>query len=164
MRTLALIFALGTTAAVANPAGDEPILCVDTLDCGGICGTEHEVQIFLAQCNAGQSADPAGPCMDDCWSACRHASDANNNPNLVACTQECMTIDCPGPAAQSGLQGIHGSDECPVPNPEAICFALYDPVVCGQDDCTYSNGCVAAAAGFAGGQCKAVNDPVVVEL
>ena len=69
---------VGMPAAAQNNA-DEPLLCIDTLDCGGLCGTEQEIQVFLAQCNAG----PTGPCFSSCWNSCRHANSQNNNPNAA---------------------------------------------------------------------------------
>ena len=79
---------VSSNALAQNPPSDDPILCVDTLDCGGICGTEQEVNVFLAQCNGG----PAGPCFDDCWSACNHANENNNNPNTTTTPTTTHTI------------------------------------------------------------------------
>jgi hypothetical protein len=44
---------------------------------------------------------------------------------------------------------------CPDPAPWCVCYALYAPVVCG-DDCWYSNDCWARCAGWKTSQCTAV--------
>ena len=150
---------LMSTQAVAQqgPNNEEPILCVDTLDCGGICGTQQEVNVFLAQCNGG----PAGPCFDDCWSACDHSNSVNNNPNLSACTQECVTAACPADAANQGLTHAGHLDSCPVPAADAICYMIYAPVDCGG--CVYSNGCLAEAAGMNSAACQDVGEQKPIE-
>lgn len=49
-----------------------------------------------------------------------------------------------------------GGTGCPTPNPRCICYMLYAPVVCGPDDCWYSNDCFAGCAGWSPGQCTPV--------
>lgn len=132
-------------------AGDV-MLCVDTIDCGGICGTEREVRRFLADCQ-GNDEGPGGPCFNRCWSACRHSGERSGR--LVACTEECRILRCPADAARGALVRT-GHFGCPSPAPDTICFMLYAPVDCGG--CIYSNGCFAAAAGFVDGQCRRLSD------
>lgn len=145
---------VGMPAAAQNNA-DEPLLCIDTLDCGGLCGTEQEIQVFLAQCNAG----PTGPCFSSCWNSCRHANSQNNNPNATLCTLECLIAECPNDNATQGLQQAGLIEECPLPDPAAVCFQIYAPVECGG--CTYGNSCIAAAAGFNPATCSSADDPII---
>lgn len=150
-----LVFA-GCAADVTSESAElEVVLCVDTVDCGGICGTRQQVNSFLAQCDARHGGrGPVGPCFSDCWSACRMRAEHSRRP--VACTMACMTSHCPDEAASSGL--VHaGHAECPAPDPDAICLAVYAPVDCGG--CVYSNSCVAASAGFAEGECTDLSAP-----
>ena len=46
----------------------------------------------------------------------------------------------PGPGPGPGL--------CPAPAFGCICYALYAPVVCGPNDCSYTNDCWASCAGW----------------
>lgn len=48
-------------------------------------------------------------------------------------------------------------DTCPDADPGVICTSIYDPVDC--NGCTYSNGCLAGAAGFDVSNC-AKRDPI----
>ena len=143
--------------ALAGPpnggSDPEPILCVDTLDCGGLCGTQQEIDVFLRHCNNG----PAGPCFTSCWNVCEHANDNSNNPHLSACTQECVYASCPADAAAQGLLHAGHADTCPVPDPEAICYMIYAPVDCAG--CVYSNSCIAAAAGLNPAACTDISTP-----
>lgn len=155
--TTTLLGVLLTTSAWAQSNGNTtPELCIDTIDCGGFCGTQQQVNAFLNQCNNG----PAGPCFDDCWNACNHSNANNNNPNLSVCTQECATATCPAEAAEQGLLHAGLSDSCPVPDPEAVCFLLYDPVDCGG--CVYSNACIATAAGLNVATCTAIGGETIL--
>lgn len=156
MRTLnsmMLVAALAVAGCTADVGGvsdglhEDVVLCLDTVDCGGICGTEREVRAFLNAC-AAQNGDngPVGPCFSDCWSACRLRAEHSQQP--IACTMECMVGQCPASAAAL----LHAGDvTCPEPSPDTICITLYAPVDCGG--CVYSNSCVAASAGFTAGQC-----------
>lgn len=159
---------VATAAGCASDVGESSmavrdpgvVLCVDTLDCGGLCGTEREIQVFLAQCGAGgPEGGPAGACHNQCWSACRHSGERSGR--LVACTEECRMARCPENAGSNGLIQA-GFAECPAPAPDSICFLLYAPVDCGG--CIYSNSCFAAAAGFTGGQCQPVGDTTTISL
>lgn len=156
MRTF-VVFAGLMMSGVSFAQDAEPELCVDTLTCGGFCGTQSEVDAWLSDCDAG----PHGPCFSDCWNSCLHSAAASNgnNPNLSVCSFECVTAACPNDAAQGGLLQAGLTDACPVPDPSVLCFQLFAPVDCGG--CTYSNSCVAASAGFAVGQCTDV-EPVLV--
>jgi len=92
---------VGDVSQAVKP-GSGPLLCVLTIDCGGICGTEKEVQRFLKQCDKKSNANgPVGPCYSDCWNVCVHAH--SNGPNLVACTKECMVGLCPAKASSVEL-------------------------------------------------------------
>jgi hypothetical protein len=52
---------------------------------------------------------------------------------------------------------------CPSPERGCICYMLYAPVVCGPDDCWYSNDCFASCAGWTPSQCTPVG-PGPIEL
>jgi len=47
--------------------------------------------------------------------------------------------------------------ECPTQSSASICTMEYLPVRCGDNNCEYSNLCIAEAAGFAENNCKLVN-------
>jgi hypothetical protein len=49
--------------------------------------------------------------------------------------------------------GPGGGGGCPAPAKWCVCYALYAPVVCGDDDCWYSNDCWASCAGFEPSEC-----------
>jgi hypothetical protein len=49
-----------------------------------------------------------------------------------------------------------GGDGCPPPSCGWFCYDLYAPVVCGPDDCQYSNDCYASCAGWKSNQCTPV--------
>jgi hypothetical protein len=44
---------------------------------------------------------------------------------------------------------------CPQPSKWCVCYALYAPVVCGDDGCWYSNDCWASCAGWSPSECTA---------
>jgi hypothetical protein len=57
-----------------------------------------------------------------------------------------------------------GSSPCPSPAPGMFCPLYYAPVVCGPNDCFYSNQCFASLAGWKTNQCDAVGPgPIPVE-
>jgi hypothetical protein len=45
---------------------------------------------------------------------------------------------------------------CPTPQPGWFCPTYYAPVVCGPDDCWYSNQCFASLAGWSASDCTPV--------
>lgn len=45
---------------------------------------------------------------------------------------------------------------CPSPKPGWSCPMYYAPVVCGPDDCWYSNDCFAGLAGWNDSECTSV--------
>ena len=49
-----------------------------------------------------------------------------------------------------------GGTGCPSPKPGWACPLYYAPVVCGPDDCFYSNMCFAGLAGWKANQCTPV--------
>jgi hypothetical protein len=147
------ILLVGSHAVAENP-NTVPDLCVDTLDCGGFCGSVQQVNAFLNRCTAG----PTGPCFDECFSTCT-AGSQGQNPNPTACTLECALADCPDDNANSGLLQAGLIEECPLPDPAALCFQIYAPVECGG--CEYGNSCIAAAAGFNPASCTDVGDTVI---
>lgn len=49
---------------------------------------------------------------------------------------------------------------CPTPSCGWFCTMEWAPVVCGTDDCLYSNMCVARCAGWAPGQCTQIGGPI----
>ena len=50
---------------------------------------------------------------------------------------------------------------CPAPDRGCICYALYAPVVCGPDNCEYSNDCWASCAGWnPSTDCTSVGGPI----
>ena len=57
-----------------------------------------------------------------------------------------------------------GNQPCPSPRPGWFCPLYYAPVVCGPNDCWYSNQCFAGLAGWNAGQCTPVGPgPIVLE-
>jgi hypothetical protein len=58
-----------------------------------------------------------------------------------------------------------GGGGCPSPAPGMVCPLYYAPVVCGPNDCWYSNQCFAGLAGWHPGQCDPVGPgPIPVDL
>ena len=58
-----------------------------------------------------------------------------------------------------------GGQGCPSPAPGMFCPLYYAPVVCGPNDCFYSNQCFASLAGWKTNQCTPVGPgPIPVEF
>ena len=58
-----------------------------------------------------------------------------------------------------------GGTGCPSPAPGWFCPLYYAPVVCGPDDCWYSNMCFAGLAGWKSKDCTAVGPgPIPVPI
>lgn len=151
---LSLVLFAGSFALAENP-NDTPDLCVDSLECGGFCGSVQQVNAWMRQCQSG----PTGPCFDDCWSTCT-AGWQGQNPNPTVCTLECAIADCPASEGNNGLVQAGLVEECPVPAPYAICPMIYAPVDCGG--CEYGNTCLAEAAGLNSAACTDVGGPVIL--
>lgn len=61
-----------------------------------------------------------------------------------------------GAVALAKKPGGGGGSGCPGPPPGWFCPAYYAPVVCGPDDCWYSNDCWAYLSGWQPSECEAV--------
>ena len=58
-----------------------------------------------------------------------------------------------------------GGGGCPTPAPGMFCPTYYAPVVCGPDDCWYSNQCFAGLAGWKKNECTEVGPgPIPVPM
>ena len=57
-----------------------------------------------------------------------------------------------------------GPGSCPSPHRDCICYMLYAPVVCGANNCSYSNDCFASCAGWnPAADCTSLGGPIEVE-
>lgn len=69
----------------------------------------------------------------------------------VDCTP--ASVPVPDPAAVPPV-----ASSCPGPNGEVPCTFDLQPVVCGEDECTYDNQCLASASGYAEDDCVSTLD------
>jgi len=114
-----------------------PVLCGD-----GDCG-------YATLCSATKAGFRTGDCRP------KSEADASFEGNG-------LPTDDPAGGESNDDPTRPSPDEEPCPDTEdgIFCFELYEPVTCGDRNCSYTNACFASGAGFdAGSQCSKVEAP-----